>query len=524
MHERQLERVRSALGGEPSLVLLTQTAALACDPLELVFVDNHGLQRLKLRDLRKVTHQHGELVVSGEGISVRGTLGVDSAQVKAFFADVQALRKRREAGLPALVTSAFSPASWRETTKPLPETLEPPLAQSSVPKMEAASLERPRPDEPTPAPINPVHIAPSDEIPGFQLGLSATSTPARPPEPPLRPSRAEPVPPPPPTARASTLTPMREAPSLEPSASVVSDLLSEPRVPKPNPRVAKPVEKESLPPPKANPRVVAVARTGDNEAMHERSLAPQDGTPHVPTVARVTSRSLQKPVMDWQALGKQAKVVVSGINFGALEGWRNWLNWDGFRQRAMAGSFDGAVFFVLSWLVTRFVGGRDLESLLRMPSLPSDSASIEITRDLLPVAVALGMSSLLACIALGIAYFVVLPLGPWRATLGERLVGLQVVSLKNALPKPLELAARFGVNLMLFITPPMFGLFLTLLSLNEPTNVLQARLTIFESATWVGVISLIVGQVPIWGRGQSIGEYLSDTTLRRADLEAASRR
>jgi uncharacterized RDD family membrane protein YckC len=581
---RWLERLRSALGGEPALVMLTDSAALGCDALELVFVDANGLQRLKLRDIRKVTHADGELMVSSsQRVMVRGAFAVESTQIKAFFADVQSLRQRREQGESAALESAFSPEALRlATPKPAPEAKAAPeipgFSLGGSAPLEAALIQ--------PVPIEPVPIEPSK---------------------PVIPAKLEPVPAPIPT---SVQTPRRE-PQTDPA--FVDDFLAvQPRVPKPNPRAGLTTQKESLPPPKANPRVSApesvrpistqpmptqpmptqpVARakplTPELSAAEPRSAPPvpapvpivpappaqvepkrssqpqqtarapgagpapatkPEVTPAVPrrtapqaeATPRVrpvggSSKPASRPTVkrpDFSALMKSAQAgaatqlkvaqerAAGGLKAAQARGAPKLLpslDWDFLRRRFLAGLIDGLAVLVLCFLVTRFFGGRELETLLRLPGEARlDLQLLNSIKDLLPPIIAGALTAVLSATVVAGAYFVGLEVSPLRATPGKRLMNLEIVDVTNGQAATAAgLGARFFVKLLLLVVPPMLGLLPTLVAMNGSAVGLRGALGLFGALTWVGPIALLVGQLPLYGgRGQSLADYLSNSLVK----------
>ncbi|NJK44886.1 MAG: hypothetical protein HC933_11880 [Pleurocapsa sp. SU_196_0] len=544
-----------------------------------MFVDGHGLQRLKLRDLRKVTHHHDELVVSGESVSVRGKLAVDSAQIKAFFADVQTLRKRREAGLEAIITSAFN--------------LHPPRVESQAPPV-------------SPAPIEAPVLQPASEIPGFQLGLSTPVQELSAPSPRVEAPRTPPL-----ETPASVTPPVT---SSTPPSAATEPWAETPRVPKPNPRVATPVQKESLPPPKANPRVTPpvsappstpaarvdppprtaplaestkapeVVPSSSPAPRHDEPVMPfevaspvpqltklpeaqssepeprltpssksstpppsvprpqSDSTPRIaPSTTKPTSSKskpattpnrspralsapkrsapLTLPKFNPEGVNAALRRVGSGINSRVAAGGervasrvRNSIAWDGLRRHMLAVLIDGAAVLLIAWIVTRIVGGRELETLLRFPStVRLDTGLLQSLKDLLPAIIASALTAVLTSVAVGAAYMLGFALSLLRGTPGERVMGVEVTDVSGAPVTIAALGARYAVNVMLFIAPGILGLLPTLVSLSGPATTLRSTLTLFGFSVWVGVVLLLLGQLPVFGgRGQTLAEYLSD--------------
>ncbi len=600
---RWLERLRSALGGEPALVMLTDSAALGCDALELVFVDADGLQRLKLRDIRKVTHADGELMVSSsERVMVRGAFAVDSPQIKAFFADVQSLRQRREQGESAALESAFSPAALNVAApKPAPEVKAAPeipgFSLGGSAPLEAASVP---PISSLPAPIQPGRLEPVKTVIPPQLEPVPAPIPAPVPEPTKTPEAASPP------------------PKLEPQTApaFVNDFLAvQPRVPKPNPRAGLTTQKESLPPPKANPRVsppepvrpasaqpVARAKpmAAELSTPEPRSVAPVSAppvpAPPVPTPAaqaepkrtaqpqqparaseaRLTpatkpevtpavprrtapqaeptprarpvggpSKLASKPAVkrpDFSALMKSAQAgaatglkaaqerAAGGMKAAQARGAPKLLpdlDWLFLRRRFLAGLIDGLAVLVLCFIVTRFFGGRELETLLRLPGEARlDLQLLNSIKDLLPPIIAGALTAVLAATVVAGAYFVGLEVSPLRATPGKRLMNLQIVDVTNGRAATAAgLGARFFVKLLLLVVPPMLGLLPTLVSMNGPAVGLRGALGLFGALTWVGPIALLAGQLPLYGgRGQSLADYLSNSLVKSAPKPRAEAR
>jgi RDD family len=397
------------------------------------------------------------------------------------------------------------------------------------------------------------------------------------------------VPEPEPTAPSAPST--SPVPTLEPMTQGILDLLSEPRVPKPNPRVAKPVEKETLPPRKSNPRVInpstpqdASIRTVEPpasntprvkpspnapESVHSRmdapstprarpitpmpaiemtaspgrevsaarlardaskspkpasnplSKSPRASAKPVPRATPTTSRlpSLPKPAFKLPNLNAAMAAVRSRIEANTAASTardrrkpRAVASWDLLRRRLIASLVDAVAVLVLGWLVTRFVGGRELETLLRFPnSARADLGLLQTLKDLLPAIISSSLMSVIVSILVGAAYFVGFVLSPLRGTLGERVAGVETVDVSGAPPTLMALAARYAVGVMLLIAPPILGLLPTLVALNGQTATLRTTMSIFGFSLWVGGGLLVIGQLPVFGgRGQSLNEYLSD--------------
>ena len=152
-----LEPIRHALSNEPLLALSAGDATLACDTRELIFADALGVQRLELIEIRKVTHVEGHLVVTSSANSIRGVLNVSSSELKAFFADVQTLRKQRDAGATLALESRFKAVASEQLPRFSSEKpLISPLEQTG-----SSPLEKPR-------------VA-ALEIPGFNVAIGAAT-------------------------------------------------------------------------------------------------------------------------------------------------------------------------------------------------------------------------------------------------------------------------------------------------------------------------------------------------------------
>jgi uncharacterized RDD family membrane protein YckC len=574
-----LERLRSALGGEPSLVLFTESAAMGCDALELVFVDRRGLQRLKLKEIKKVTHVSGDLVVTGDAVTIRGAFPVESDTLKAFFADVQTLRKRREKGLEATIHSVFSPPG---TTKP---QLEPPSESRE-----------------------PVAASKPQEIPGFSLGLSPALEAALPA--PVKP--AAPLQVTPPVAAVSAPTPAPE-PSVPPTPRAAElDDWSLPRTPKPNPRAGLAPQRETLPPPKPNPRVVPVQpvspveappieakaaepmpepfkdvpfSTGMNSSQTVASTlepaipaplleSPLASIPQLepsrPARATPSSSEIAEPTMPKpQAVARGTEVqkesrpipkskastsrpnatstrpatpkftapklvapkidlpkldtarFTEHLKARTLEGLKNAqtkgaLLW----RRIGAGAIDAALTAALMWLVTRFIGGRELETLLQLSnSARADIGLLNTLKDLLPLIIAGALSAVLAATAVGLLYNAGAELSPLRASVGKRALGLQLRSVQGGAPTLMATSARFLMKAMLVLVPAVLGLLPTLLAMNGPATALRSTLQFFSLSVWVSWAALLIGHLPIYGgRGQTLPDYLTDCIVKPAPI------
>lgn len=489
-----LEPIRHALSSEPLLALSAGEATLACDATQLVFADALGIQRLTLRDIRKVTHVEGHLVVTSSDQSIRGVLNVESSELKAFFADLQTLRKQHDAGSAQSLESRF---------KPVP-------------------LEKPG--------SSPL------EIPGFSVGLSAAP--------------AEVISP-----RVAPATSPVEPPRVEPSPTLapLEDLLQyQPRPAKPNPRANLRAQREELPLPKPNPRA-AVQQTPTPTAPSvpappfETSQAPLSAPPREPRAIALepspqTSRAApletpriaapNKPRADVLAQPRRVAPVLPNFK---LEPPKVDLPavWQRLRgrltqaspdlrfhlRRAAASAIDAGLSLALMWIATRIIGGRELETLLRLPSdTRADLSMLESLKDLLPLFIAGALSGVLAALAAGLLYALIAELSPLRGTLGRHLMGLRLTLLSGARVSPAVVAGRYLVNAMLLLVPVLLGLLPTLLALNGPAIALRGSLQLFGYANLAGLIVLLIGQLPVYGatRAQTLADYLTDCIVRDA--------
>ncbi len=534
-----LEPIRKSLSTEPLLALSAGEATLACDATQLVFADALGIQRLTLRDIRKVTHVEGHLVVTSSDQSIRGVLNVESAELKAFFADLQTLRKQRDAGLAQVLESRFNPAS-----------LETP-GTASLETPGIASLE-------TPIPAQPV-------IPGFSIGLS--NAPAE-----VLPPRVEPIP-------ATNPAPPSEPPLVEPPPTLapIEDLLQyQPRPAKPNPRANLHAQREELPPSKPNPRAavqqitaptapgvpappfetsqapvnvpppepraIALEMPRVTEQPKDRPAAlempraaplektglpplekPRSAAPNQPRTAALTqprrvapalpSVKLELPKLDLNAVGQHLR--------GRLERQTPALRFN--LRRIAASAIDAALSLALMWGATRIIGGRELETLLRLPNdTRADLSMLESLKDLLPLFIAGALSGVLAALAAGLLYAGISELSPLRGTPGRHFLGLRLILLSGARVSPAVVAGRYLVGVMLLLVPSVLGLLPTLLALNGPAIALRSSLQLFGYANFAGLIALLIGQLPIYGatRVQTLADYLTDCIVRDAPKAA----
>jgi hypothetical protein len=519
-----LEPIRNALSTEPLLALGAGDAVLACDAKELVFADTLGVQRLELRAIRKVTHLEGQLVVTSSADSIRGVLNVESAELKAFFADVQTLRKQRDAGVTQPLESRFKPA--------VPES----LSRSPLEQTASAPLE--------------VTVPAALEIPGFKVGLSVAPAEVKAP-------RVAPAVIPAAPISISPIEPL-------PVAAPVKDFLQyQPRPPKPNPRAVARVEPEGLPPRKPNPRAAVVPPAGAPALEPASAAIPQQPAPEPPSVsvapeqprrqARPTaplektgsaplektgSPALEKsraaPIQRPRAAPLEqprvAKPAQASIDVSAI--WQGLQN--RFAQaspnlrfnlrRTAASAIDAALSLLLMWMATRIIGGRELETLLRLPSdTRADLSMLESLKDLLPLFIAGALSGVLIALAAGLLYAVVSALSPLCGTPGKHLMGLRLTLLDGARAGPAVIAGRYLVAAMLLLVPSVLGLLPTLIALNGPAIALRSSLQLFGTANLAGVIVLLIGQLPIYGRerSQTLADYLTDCTVRDAPKTAA---
>jgi len=501
-----LEPIRNALSNEPLLALSAGGATLACDARELIFADALGVQRLELREIRKVTHVEGHLVVTSSANSIRGVLNVSSSELKAFFADVQTLRKQRDASAPPLLESRFKAGASEQLPR---SSLERPLIS---PLEQTGSL-----------PLEKLRVAPL-EIPGFSVAIGAAPAEVIVPR----------------VASVAIPTPVA-APS--PIAAPVEDLLEyTPRPPKPNPRASRLSEREALPPPKPNPRaaaiqppaapaleptpatptarpVVPLENTGSSpleKTVSSPPEKPRSAAPNNPRAAalkkshRVTpafpSVNLERFKLDLPALGQRLRdrmeLQTPDLRFKL--------------RRAAASAIDAVFNLILMWSATRIIGGRELETLLRLPvDTRADLNMLESLKDLLPLFIAGALSGVLVALAVGLLYAVVSELSPLRGTPGRHLMGLRLRLLSGARVSPAVVAARYLVNAMLLLVPSVLGLLPTLFALNGPAIALRSSLQLFGYANLAGLIVLLIGQLPVYGphRTQTLADYLTDSIL-----------
>ena len=495
-----LEPIRHALSNEPLLALSAGDATLACDARELIFADALGVQRLELIEIRKVTHVEGHLVVTSSANSIRGVLNVSSSELKAFFADVQTLRKQRDAGATPPLESRFKAVASEQ------------LPRSSLEKPRVAAL----------------------EIPGFNVAIGAAP--------------AEVIAP----RVASVAIPIPVA-APSPIAAPVEDLLEyKPRPPKPNPRASQPIEREQLPPPKPNPRAAAIQpptapaleptpataaaleqprsqarpavpleKPGSSPPEKLRSAAPNDPRAAALKKSRraapaFPSLNLERLKPDLPALGRRLR--------NRLELQTPDLR---FRlRRAAASAIDAGLSLALMWGATRIIGGRELETLLRLPvDTRADLNMLESLKDLLPLFIAGALSGVLVALAVGLLYAVISELSPLRGTPGRHFMGLRLRLLSGIRVSPAVVAARYLVNAMLLLVPSVLGLLPTLFALNGPAIALRSSLQLFGYANLTGLIVFLIGQLPVYGpqRTQTLADYLTDSivsdTPKAAQLE-----
>jgi hypothetical protein len=232
---------------------------------------------------------------------------------------------------------------------------------------------------------------------------------------------------------------------------------------------------------------------------------------------------LTLPKLNPEEFNAALRRVGSGINSRVAAGSdrvatrvRNSMDWDGLRRHMLAVLIDGAAVLALGWIVTRylfsFTGGRELETLLGFPStVRLDTGLLQSLKDLLPAIIASALTAVLTSVALGAAYMLGAAISPLRATPGERFMGVQITDVSGAPVTIAALGARYAVNVMLLIAPGILGLLPTLVSLNGPATTLRSTIALFGLSVWVGVVLLLLGQLPVFGgRGQTLAEYLSD--------------
>ena len=549
-----LEPIRHASPSEPLLLLSAGDATLSCNARELIFADALGVQRLALHEIRKVTHVEGYLVVTSSTNSIRGVLNVSSSDLKAFFADVQTLRKQRDAALVQPLESRFKPAPLEK------------LGIAPLEKPNSSSLERP-----IPAPA---------QIPGFSMGISA--------------AHAEMISPrvAPAAVPATRVQPIPAESSPVPTAAPVEDLLQyQPRPAKPNPRANLRSEREELPPPKPNPRAVVIQTPAPtvssapapivppaeisqalvNDLRREPRAAAFETPPQTaravpldtPRVAppsgagsarlekkgagpleKTGSSPLEKPRVAATSQPRAAvltqprriaptlpsvKLELPKVDASAV--WQR-LRGHLARQtpdlrfhlrRAAASAIDAALSLALMWGATRIIGGRELETLLRLPSdTRADLSMLEPLKDLLPLYIAGALSGVLIALAAGLLYAVISELSPLRGTPGRHFMGLHLRLLSGARVSPAVVAARYLVKAMLLLVPSVLGLLPTLIALNGPAIALRSSLQLFGYTDLAGLIVLLIGQLPIYGpqRAQTLADYLTDCIVRDAPKAA----
>ena len=533
-----LEPIRNALSTEPLLVLSEGDATLACDAKELIFADALGVQRLELREIRKVTHVEGHLVVTSNANSIRGVLNVDSSELKAFFADLQTLRKQRDVSAAPLLESRFKPAPEQLPRLPLEKPLISPLEKTG-----SSPLEQPRAvplEKPSPAPL---------EIPGFSVALGAASAEVIAPRVPPAPIQAPAV------AQAVPAEP-------SPAAAPIEDLLQyQPRPPKPNPRANPQIEREQLTPPKPNPRAAVTqppaapppqptpspASTPERPAAAPEQPRPQE-RPAEP-LEKISAVPLEKPrpaplektapaplykpravpLEQPQApIPKKPRVAAKprvSLDFPALlKGLQGRLaqatpDLRFNLRRAAASAIDGVFSLILMWGATRIIGGRELETLLRLPvDTRADLNMLISLKDLLPLFISGALSGVLSALAAGLLYTLVAHLSPPRGTPGKYFLGLRLTLLGGARVTPAVLVGRYLVNAMLLLVPSVLGLLPTLIALNGPAIALRSSLELFGYANLGGLIVLLIGQLPIYGpqRAQKLADYLTDCIVSDA--------
>ena len=188
-------------------------------------------------------------------------------------------------------------------------------------------------------------------------------------------------------------------------------------------------------------------------------------------------------------------------------------------RRAAASAIDAALSLALMWGATRIIGGRELETLLRLPNdTRADLSMLESLKDLLPLFIAGALSGVLAALAAGLLYAVIAELSPLRGTPGRHLTGLRLGLLSGARVTPAVVAGRYLVKAMLLLVPSVLGLLPTLLALNGPAIALRSSLQLFGYANLAGLIVLLIGQLPVYGpgRAQTLADYLTDCIVRDA--------
>ena len=513
-----LEPIRHALSSEPLLALSAGEATLACDATQLVFADALGIQRLTLRDIRKVTHVEGHLVVTSSDQSIRGVLNVESSELKAFFADLQTLRKQRDAGSAQSLESRFKPVPLEKPGSPPLEIPGFSVGLSAAP----AEVISPR-VAPATSPVEPPRVEPSPTLAPLEDLLQYQPRPAKPnPRANLRAQREE-LPLPKPNPRAAVQqTPTPTAPSVPapPFETSQAPLSAPPR--EPRAIALEPSPQTSRAAPLETPRVAPLSEAGSPHLEKTAAVPlekPRIAAPNKPRAAvRAQPRrvapvlpnfKLEPPKVDLPAVWQRLR----GRLAQASPDLRLHL------RRAAASAIDAGLSLALMWIATRIIGGRELETLLRLPSdTRADLSMLESLKDLLPLFIAGALSGVLAALAAGLLYALIAELSPLRGTLGRHLMGLRLTLLSGARVSPAVVAGRYLVNAMLLLVPGLLGLLPTLLALNGPAIALRSSLQLFGYANLAGLIVLLIGQLPVYGatRAQTLADYLTDCIVRDA--------
>jgi hypothetical protein len=554
-----LEPVRAALHGEPLLVLVSNEATLACGASALAFVSKDGAQHLDLREIRKVTHVDGVLVVAGDDSAICGAFPVDGADLKAFFADVQTVRKARGQStvLKTTLDSRFKPrVAIPGAASEIPglgfgiasgdeALLSPaPNAGSSTDLSPAASMPAPQASEAAPNPVSssatpePTPRAASAEAldPDAFFG---TARPAKPnPRAALAPER-EALPPRKANPRANAVVPSPEAVTepvrdlprpvgvepleTKPEAVMPQATPSEPARLTPT-KPTSPKTEASQEPPRAVPMQPAPIPAPRLETTAPSTTQPARVAPPAPkptprSTQRTTPRALPKPPqvklphVDARAIGQ--RIATGARSRLEAAGERGRFN----LRRAGASLVDLALTAVLVWAVTRFFGGREFETLLDLPAQSRlDLGLLNTLKDLLPLVISGALTAVLAATAAGLVYALGTALSPLRDSVGKKLLGLQLETLTGARPSPAVVAGRFLVKAMLLLVPGVVGLMPTLFALGGSATALRSTLGFFGISVWVGVAVLAVGSLPIWGarRDQTLPDFLTDCRVRDA--------
>ena len=296
------------------------------------------------------------------------------------------------------------------------------------------------------------------------------------------------------TSQHEPSRPARTAPS-KPKAA-------EPATPKPRAVQSADIQKEprSASKPKAS--------TSRPNAPSTRSALPKFTAP------KLNAPKFDLPKLDTARLTKNLKAR-------SLERFKDAQTKGAFLWRRIgAGAIDAAITVALMWIVTRFVGGRELESLLQLSSSArADLGLLNTLKDLLPLIISGALSAVLAATAVGLFYNAGAELSPLRASVGKRVLGLQLRSVQGNAPTLMAVSARFLMKAMLLLVPVMLGLLPTLFAMNGSATALRSTLQFFSLSVWASWAALLIGHLPIYGgRGQTLPDYLTDCVVKPAPV------